>query len=75
MIKAIYKNYKTGKHYTFDKIEETGENKIYTVFDDAHVYDAAPIRQDKNGKVYKALPVEKKTLKNGFDVFVTIHEQ
>lgn len=74
MRKAVYKNPKTGKLYTFYKDDEKDpgeELKIATVFDDAKTYDATPLAQDKNGKAYKVCDLEKKTLKSGFDVFVT----
>lgn len=70
MTKAIYKNYKTGKYYTFTTNEATNESQIFTVFVDDHKYDAEPIKLDKNGKAYKAMDVKQITLKNGFDVFV-----
>ena len=70
MLKPVYKNYKTGKYFTFETNEENNESKLYTVFVDDHKFDAEPIKLDKNGKGYKVLDLKMITLKNGYDVFV-----
>ena len=68
MNKPIYKNYKSGKYYTVvDKEDNTG-TELIPVFVDDNVYDAAEVKIDRNGKVYKILNVEPHTTKNGYNV-------
>lgn len=69
MLKAVYKNYKTGLYYAFDKKEDQEKPSIYTVYVEDNVYDAKEQKVDKNGKVYKLLDIELVKTKNGFDVY------
>lgn len=80
-MKAVYKNPKSGKLYTFEAIstpKENGEVEIvtqfYNVYDNAKVWDSAEVKVDKKGKAYKCLSLESITLKNGVDAFKTIKE-
>lgn len=76
MKRPVYKNYKSGKHYTFaptDVFETDSpvseENAIFTVFVDDAKYDAAEVKIDKNGKVYKLMECTKHTTKAGHNIF------
>lgn len=70
MKKAIYKNPKSGKFYTFDK-PEGGESKLFPVFiNNEEVYAKSEMLCDKNGKAYKLVEAEKIMLKNGFEAYI-----
>lgn len=71
MKKAIYKNPKSGKLYTFDKEEGALEGKIFPVFvNNEKAYDEAELKEDKKGKAYKVCEAEKTVLKNGFEAYI-----
>ena len=71
MVKAIYKNPKSGKLYTFDKEEGQAESKIFPVFvNNDKTYDSAELKEDKKGRAYKLCEAEKTTLKNGFEAYI-----
>ena len=76
MKKAIYRNPKSGKLYTFKGDREKGEEvTIHTVFDNAKTYEnSSDIKEDKNGRAYKICECEEKITKNGYVVFVTVEE-
>ena len=79
MKKAVYKNVKSGKLYTFEANEvptENGEAKVETtffnVYDNASIWDKAETLADKKGRAFKVLDLEEITLKNGVTAFKTI---
>ena len=74
MKKAIYRNPKSGKLYTFKGERDNGEEvTIHTVFDNAKTYEtSSDIKEDKNGRAYKICEVVEKTTKAGYVVFVTV---
>ena len=79
MKKAVYKNVKSGKLYTFEAKEvptENGETKVETeffnVYDNAGTWDKAEVCADKKGRAFKVLDLEEITLKNGVTAFKTI---
>lgn len=67
MKKPVYKNYKSGKYYTFE--EKNGQLEFKTVFVKDATFDAADVKTDKNGKTYKVLDCEPKTTAKGFEVY------
>lgn len=79
MLKAVYKNIKSGKLYTFEAKEvpaENGETKVETtffnVYDNANTYEAAETKADKKGRAFKVLELEEITLKNGLTAYKTV---
>ena len=79
MKKAVYKNFKSGKLYTFEAQEvptESGEVEIKTtffnVYDNAKTYDSAETKSDKKGRAFKVLELEEIILKNGVTAYKTI---
>ena len=79
MKKAVYKNIKSGKLYTFEAVEEPKENgevetktEFFNVYDDAGVYDSAEVKADKKGRAFKVLELEEITLKNGITAYKTV---
>ena len=71
MKKAIYKNPKSGKFYTFDKEEGASEGKIFPVFiNDEKKYSDAELKEDVKGRAYKVCEAEKVLLKNGFEAYI-----
>lgn len=79
MKKAVYKNMKSGKLYTFEAVEtpkEDGstqtETQFYNVYDNARTYEAAELKVDKKGRAFKVLDLEQITLKNGVEAFKTV---
>lgn len=72
MFKAVYKNYKSGKYYTFEK---EGENtKFVPVFVDDGQITKENTKVDSKGKAYNILDVEPFKTKNGFDAYRTIRK-
>ena len=67
--RPVYKNYKTGKYYTFEADEATGETQLFTVFVNDATFDNQTTLVDKNGRAYKVLSCKMKTTKNGYIVF------
>lgn len=76
MKKAVYKNPKSGKLYTFRGERDKGEEvTIHTVFDNAKTYEnGTDIREDKNGRAYKLVECEERKTKAGYIVFVTLNK-
>ena len=79
MKKAVYKNMKSGKLYTFEAIEVPTENgdketktEFFNVYDNAEVYDKGIVLSDKKGRAYKVLELEQITLKNGVTAYKTV---
>ena len=79
MKKAVYKNIKSGKLYTFEAKEvptENGEAKVetafYNVYDNANTYEAAETKADKKGRAFKVLELEEIILKNGLTAYKTV---
>lgn len=73
MKKAIYKNPKSGKLYTFRGERDKGEEvTIHTVYDNSKAYEKnQELKEDKNGRAYKICEVEEKKTGSGYIVFVT----
>lgn len=79
MKKAVYKNMKSGKLYTFEAIDEPKENgevetktQFFNVYDNAEVYEKAETKADKKGRAFKVLDLESITLKNGLTAYKTV---
>ena len=79
MKKAVYKNMKSGKLYTFEATQVPNENgevetktTFYNVYDNAKTYDSADTKSDKNGRAVKVLELEAIVLKNGLSAFKTV---
>lgn len=79
MKKAVYKNMKSGKLYTFEAKEvptengdKTVETTFFNVYDNAEIYDKTVVQVDKKGKAFKVLELEPITLKNGVAAYKTI---
>lgn len=79
MKKAVYKNVKSGKLYTFEAKEvptENGESKVETtffnVYDNANIWDSTETLADKKGRAFKVLDLEEIKLKNGLAAFKTV---
>lgn len=79
MKKAVYKNIKSGKLYTFEAKEEPKENgdvevktTFYNVYDNAGTYESAETKADKKGRAFKVLELEEITLKNGITAYKTV---
>lgn len=67
--RPVYKNPKTGKYYTFEKDEKSGESQLFTVFVNDNTYNNAAMQADKSGRAYKVISCKLKTTKNGYLVF------
>ena len=79
MKKAVYKNMKSGKLYTFEAVQEPKENgevetktEFFNVYDNAETYEKAEIKSDKKGRAFKVLELEAITLKNGTTAYKTV---
>ena len=79
MKKAVYKNIKSGKLYTFEATQEPKENgevetktNFFNVYDNANTYEAAETKADKKGRAFKVLELEEITLKNGLTAYKTV---
>ena len=79
MKKAVYKNPKSGKLYTFEAVQEPKENgevetktNFFNVYDNANTYEGAETKADKHGKAFKVLELEEITLKNGLTAYKTV---
>ena len=71
MKKAIYKNPKSGKFYTFDKKEGEEKGEILPVFiNNEETYKNSETKSDINGKAFKTVEARKIMLKNGFAAYV-----
>lgn len=64
----VYKNEKTGKYYTFDRLED-GATKFTPVYMRHTTYYFKPTKIDKRGMAYKFVEVVEVETKNGNKIY------